>query len=82
MLIIASNAPAPKRIRKSKQLLGVSAITFLTLCVWVGRSRLLPRRCRRHRLGVVLPLPPLPTRRMVSLGFIEGLCGSRRHRRY
>jgi hypothetical protein len=29
-------ARAPARIRKSKDLLGVSAITFLTLCVWIG----------------------------------------------
>ena len=26
----------PKTIRRSKQLLGVSAVTFLTLCVWLG----------------------------------------------
>jgi hypothetical protein len=34
------NTPAPKRIRRSKELLGVSlgvsAVTFLTLCVWIG----------------------------------------------
>ena len=28
--------PAPTRIRKSKDLLAVSAITFLTLSVWIG----------------------------------------------
>jgi hypothetical protein len=28
--------PSPKRIRRSKELLGVSAVTFLALCIWVG----------------------------------------------
>ena len=28
--------PAPKRIRRSKELLGVSAVTFLAICIWVG----------------------------------------------
>ncbi len=34
-----ANRPAPVRIRKSKELLGVTAVTFLTLCVWLGPDR-------------------------------------------
>jgi hypothetical protein len=28
--------PTPARIRKSKELLDLSAVTFLALCVWMG----------------------------------------------
>ena len=35
---IASATAAPKRIWKSKELLVVSAVAFLTLCVWIGPS--------------------------------------------
>lgn len=30
------NTPVPKRIRRSKELLGVSAVTFLALAIWMG----------------------------------------------
>lgn len=33
---IANATPATKRIRRSKELLGISAVTFLALCVWMG----------------------------------------------
>ena len=30
------NTPAPKRICRSKELLGVSAVAFLALAIWMG----------------------------------------------
>lgn len=32
-------AATPRRVRSSKELLSVSAVTFLALCVWMGPDR-------------------------------------------
>ena len=79
---IANARAAPKRIRRSKDLLVVTAVTFLTLCVWIDPNRTLFFLaliaigwtwfwlCRRFPL-VAWGL----------MGFIGGLTGSRSYSR-
>jgi hypothetical protein len=66
----------PVRIRRSKDLLGVSAVTFLTLCVAWGQNRACfviafasvlvgwLALCRRY-----------PTVAWITMGFLRGLFG-------
>lgn len=72
------NPSAPKRIRKSKDLLGVSAVTFLVLCVGLG-----PRlACSLLFVAAIVTVWILAAKRwpwfaVFSAGFIRGLFSRR-----
>jgi hypothetical protein len=64
----------PARIRRSKDLLGVSAVTFLTLCMWLGP----PLACSLLIIVAIMALWFFACRRWpivawFTAGFIRGL---------
>ena len=62
------NTPAPKRIRRSKRALGVTAVTFLTLCVWLGPHA----ACWLIAIAAVVALWAALCRRFPVVGYLTG----------